>query len=170
MSWYKTLSTKIVHSLEDTPFSDLIAEIMPEIESHVQYLPTDKKPVVGFVSHNENDIIIDANTPSINSIIDWEVGLLLTQEYSLVYAEKGLLEGPVSLYSGSRETIRRTLWHEYRKEATTSMTAKRDNIHLYLLIEYLAEMSWLSQDPTGRQKDKKERQYRSLVRELLNEL
>lgn len=168
-SWYRKLAMNVVHSLEETSFSDLVPEVISNIKSHVQDLSAGKAPVVSVISHNRNDILLEEETGAIKSIIDWEMGLLLTREYDLVCAEKGLLSGPISVHSDFRETIRRVLWGTYRKEVDRSLQIKQDKIHLYLLVEYLAEMRWVAQRH-GTQKDRAGRRYRSLVTELLNGL
>lgn len=155
--YLQEMALDLVDSVSETRFEDLTPEMERAINSEVDVMDDDFRPVIGRIDHYYENILVNEDHDSIRSLIDWDLAMTVEPEYDVACAEVALC-GPLDLEHERRRTIRTALQQGYETARSRSVDWSQRHRWLYLLVQHSVRLLWdplevvVSEDETMEEK------------------
>jgi len=143
-SWRPFLWAMVERELDQhasTQFADLTPALRSWFDERVDAVSEPASPVLGRIDHGVHNLLMDADTGDIESMLDWEFALAVTPGYDLQcveYVLSGAVLSPIPGRPDRRELVREAMIEGYEPVTGTPTGAIPEYREYHALFELLA--------------------------------
>nr|WP_303647581.1 phosphotransferase [Haloarchaeobius amylolyticus] len=135
----------------DTRFADLVPELRPVLDEHLDELDGTFEPVLCHIDNSLENVLHDPETGEVTAMLDWAFTLAATPAYDLVLIEESLNGGQwqfVPSAPDNAELIRNALLDGYSQAGSSDVLDQlEENRELYELLSRCRSMHLLQMWP-----------------------
>jgi hypothetical protein len=135
--------------LEGSRFDDLVPALADHLSREVDALSGPFEPVLGRVDHGVHNLLLDAETGSIEAMLDWAFTLSVPPTYDLScveYVLSGSVLAPLPDAPDRQALVREALCAGYRGEAGALPEHYREHRQCYQLLSRVLSMTHVAGD------------------------